>query len=203
MYSDSNNGGYNSYPLDNTQMMIPPATHDTSAHDITNNTAVATAYWNNSNLPQHNPYTQLMSGSYNGTMLPMHSTTDDDYARSLSVTASVAYPVPVSASATPANGDVVEIGKLYDNDNSNPGVTVPPPMYSAHHSTTCYPQYFPSYVPPFQPDDKQMPESLASSYLGGTTDMMRRDDVAAPPLHFYPHPLQHAAQQVVVGYKQF
>lgn len=45
-------------------------------------------------------------------MLPMHSATDDDYTRSLSVTASVAYPVPVSASTTPANGDVVEIGKV-------------------------------------------------------------------------------------------
>lgn len=48
-------------------------------------------------------------------MLPMHSATDDDYTRSLSVTASVAYPVPVSASATPANGDVVEIGKVRIN----------------------------------------------------------------------------------------
>uniref|UniRef100_A0AAF5Q1D9 BHLH domain-containing protein n=2 Tax=Wuchereria bancrofti TaxID=6293 RepID=A0AAF5Q1D9_WUCBA len=188
MYSDSSNGSYNSYPLDNTQIMITPGNHETAIHDMSN----SVVYWNNSNLPQHNPYNQLMTtGSYNGTMLPMHSTTDDDYTRSLSVTASVAYPVPVSASTTPANGDVVEIGKLYDNDNSNPGVTVPPSMYSTHHSTTCYPQYFPSYVPPFQPDDKQMPESLASSYLSGTGDMMRREDVAAP-LHFYTHPLQNA-----------
>ncbi|VDO43950.1 unnamed protein product [Onchocerca flexuosa] len=146
MYSDSS-GSY-SYPLDNTQMMITPGNHETAIQDMSSSAVAATAYWNTSNLPQHNPYTQLISGSYNGTMLPMHSATDEDYARSLSVTASVAYPVPVSASTTPANGDVVEIGKLYDNDSNNPGVTVPPPMYSAHHSTTCYPQYFPSYVPP-------------------------------------------------------
>ncbi|VDM94050.1 unnamed protein product, partial [Onchocerca ochengi] len=147
MYSDSSSGSY-SYPLDNTQMMIGPGNHETAIQDMSSSAVAATAYWNTSNLPQHNPYTQLISGSYNGTMLPMHSATDDDYARSLSVTASVAYPVPVSASTTPANGDVVEIGKLYDNDSSNSGVTVPPPMYSAHHSTACYPQYFPSYVPP-------------------------------------------------------
>lgn len=51
-------------------------------------------------------------------MLPMHHpTNDDDYARSFSITASVAYPVPVSASATPANGDVVEIGKVWEGLN--------------------------------------------------------------------------------------
>ncbi|VDK76177.1 unnamed protein product [Litomosoides sigmodontis] len=188
MYSDSSNGNYNSYQLDNSQMMI---THETPIHDMSSSSAVANAYWNSSNLPQHNAYTQLMAGSYNGAMLPMHSATNDDYARSLSVAASVAYTVPVSASTTPANGDVVEIGKLYDNEHNNPGVMIPPPMYSTHHSTTCYPQYFPSYVPPFQPDDKQMPESLSSSYLSGTGDMMRREDVTAP-LHFYAHSLQNA-----------
>lgn len=45
-------------------------------------------------------------------MLQMPSTTDDEYTRSLSVTASTAYPVPVSATTTPAGGDVVEIGKV-------------------------------------------------------------------------------------------
>lgn len=44
--------------------------------------------------------------------------------------------------------DLFHSFQLYDNDNSNPGVMVPPPMYSTHHSNTCYPQYFPSYVPP-------------------------------------------------------
>lgn len=198
MYSDGT-GGYSAYPLDNAQMMIPSGGHGTAAaaaaaHDMSS-AAAATAYWNSSSLPQHNPYTQLtlptMSSSYSGTMLSMPSATDDQYSRNLSaVAASVAYTTPVSATTTPANGgDVVEIGKIYDND-SNAGVPVPSAMYSTHHGTACYPQYFPSYVPPFQSDDKQMPETLASSYLGGA-DLMRRDDVVAP-LHFYPHPLQNA-----------
>ncbi|EJW80385.1 hypothetical protein WUBG_08706, partial [Wuchereria bancrofti] len=57
MYSDSSNGSYNSYPLDNTQIMITPGNHETAIHDMSN----SVVYWNNSNLPQHNPYNQLMT----------------------------------------------------------------------------------------------------------------------------------------------
>lgn len=65
MYSDSSSGSYNSYPLDNTQMMITPGNHESAAiHDMSSSAAAATAYWNSSNLPQHNPYTQLMAGRY-------------------------------------------------------------------------------------------------------------------------------------------
>lgn len=65
MYSDSSSGNYNSYQLDNSQMMIAPGNHhETAMQDMSSSTAAANAYWNSSNLPQHNAYTQLMAGRF-------------------------------------------------------------------------------------------------------------------------------------------
>ncbi|VDN02867.1 unnamed protein product [Thelazia callipaeda] len=202
MYSDSAN--YNScYPLDNTQLIGSIHSHS----DMNVGATAANTYWNNPSLQQQNsPYSHLTGApplppnSYNGGMLPMHTAVEDDYTRSLGVTASVAYPVPVpvsvSAASTPTSGDIVEIGKLYDNSMSNHNVTVPPPIYSSHHNTTCYPQYFSSYVHPFAADGKHSPECLSNAFLGCTpTDMIRQEDVSAP-LHFYPHSLQNPGAHI-------
>lgn len=45
-------------------MMIAPGNHETAIHDMSSSAVAATTYWNSSNLPQHNPYTQLMAGRY-------------------------------------------------------------------------------------------------------------------------------------------
>ncbi|VDK61465.1 unnamed protein product [Gongylonema pulchrum] len=108
MYSDGT-GGYN-YPLDNSQMMT---VHGAATQDMSGSAA---AYWSNPGLTQHQAYSQLtlptMPSSYSGMVQVQGSTAEDEYARALSAAASTAYPVPVSASVTPAGGDVVEIGKV-------------------------------------------------------------------------------------------
>lgn len=184
MYSEEN--GCGGYPLDNTSMM----NHPSASYDMN-------PYW--STPLQPNPYglpqPPTMTSTYNNGLLPMSSSAEDEYTRSLSVVSSPAYPVPVSASTAPSGGDVVEIGKLYDADPtstvSSVVPSVPPTMY-AHPTAAWAPPYIPTpYVP--TSENKSLSDPAASQFMSND-DVLRRDDLASAlhsvPVPFYPHPLQ-------------
>uniref|UniRef100_A0A0N5B057 BHLH domain-containing protein n=1 Tax=Syphacia muris TaxID=451379 RepID=A0A0N5B057_9BILA len=205
MYSEET--GCGGYPLDNLSMM----NHPSASYEMN-------PYWA-APLPPNSyslPPAPTMASSYNNGLLPMPSTADDEYARSLSVVPSPAYPVPVSASTTSTGGDVVEIGKMYDGNDPNSTVPsvippVPPTMYS-HPTAPWTPAYIPqSYVP--NADTKPLPDPSAPQFL--PDEVLRRDDMAsalhpaaaaaappptattAPAVPFYPHPLQNVPTPIL------
>ena len=190
MYSDEN--GCTGYPLDNASMM----SHPSASYDMN-------PYW--AAPLQPNPYAlpqpPNMATSYNTGLLPMSSSADDEYTRSLSVVSSPAYPVPVSVSTAPSGGDVVEIGKIYDSDPTTTVSPVVPPVPATMYTHTTAP-WTPTYIPPsYVPssENKPMPDSATSQFMPND-EVLRRDDLATAlhpaPVPFYPHPLQNVPASI-------